>query len=102
MLMQETDEHDTRNRFQREIEGPNSTLPLSEIASLLDSVIQDLISAADVGDSIANLLKTMEIPHVIASDRSKQGLINFEEKLLGSLFGLVTAEEAKDMQHALN
>ena len=72
--------------------------------SELRDVIDELESAGNTAQMIDDLAQEMQVPHMQgAQDRlgEKRGILNFGGKLLGSLFGLVTEEEAKDMEHAI-
>ncbi len=71
---------------------------------LINDVIEEMEAVENQAYEVASLLKEMETPHLYQryKKRHKRALLNIGGKLLNSLFGLVTEEEAADMQHALN
>ncbi len=104
-LMTETEKYQGHARHTREQRGSHKNRLSNNFIHELHELIDDLELAGTKAQSIDDLMYDMRQPHFnhkYNKHRQERGLLNFGGKLLGSLFGLVTEEEASDMQFALD
>ncbi len=104
-LMTETDTHRRHTRHTSPKHYFEREKLTSKIRSGMRDMIEELESAGSTAQAIDELMYDMQRPHltmVEGKQREKRGFLNIGGKLLGSLFGLVTEEEAGDMRHAID
>ncbi len=102
--MTKTDTETRHNRQKRDTKGSEEDTIPAEVLSEMNDLIEELELATFTAQAIDETVDQMRIPHLgqfHQGNRKARGLLNFGGKLLGSLFGLVTEEEAGDMQYAI-
>ncbi len=99
------DDNERKFRQARAASEPDFDIVQRETQMLMESLAMSLSMAGETADRVNDLMTEMEAPHFVeepSSGRNRRGLFDFGGKILKSLFGVVTNEEAEDMQYAIN
>ena len=98
-------ERDIGERFKRSAAESVDDRFITRFTNSIGGLLDQMNDASDLADKIDEAFDIMNAPHLgqwEPESREPRGLFNLGGKILGSLFGVVTADEAKDMKAAIS